>query len=175
MATTSTYAPTKGATATLTISPEGIATSSGLTAGVESNAFTLSATDYEIHGNWTAGTTPTAGTVVQVWAVFPITDDAAGSVTWPDVFDGTASAETVTSAGVLQGFGALIATINVDAATSNVTYPFRCASLAAFCGGRIKMSKCVFFITQASGATSNATAGNFKLYATAITDIWTTV
>lgn len=174
MATTSTYAPTKGATATLTIAPENIATSSGFTAGVESDAFTLSATDYEIHGLWTCGTTPTVNTQCQVWAIFPITDNAAGSVTWPDVFDGTASAETATSAGVLQSVGALIATMAVDSTTSSRGYNFRCPSLAFFCGGRIKMSKCVFFITHNTGVNSHVTAGNFKLYATAITDIWTT-
>lgn len=171
---TSTYAPTKGATATLTISPENVASSAGLVAGVESNAFTTDKTDYEITGLWTSGTTPTANTRAELWAIFPVTDDAAGSVTWPDVFDGTASAETVTSAGVLQSFGVLACAINVDSNTSNRAYPFRVPSLAALCGGRIKMSQVVFFLTHNTGVNSNSTAGNFKLYATAITDVVTT-
>lgn len=174
MATTTTYAPTKGATATLTISPENVASSSTFVAGVESAAVTLSATDYELTGLWTSGTTPTANTQVQVWAIFPVTDDGAGTYTWPDVFDGTASAETATSAGVLQSFGELLAVINVDSNTSNRAYHFRAPSLAAACGGRIKMGACVFFITHNTGVNSNTTAGNFKLYATAITDVWTT-
>lgn len=175
MASTSTYAPTKGATATLTIAPQNIATSSTFVAGVESDAFSTTATDYEITGTWMSGTTPTANTQVQLYAVFPVTDDAAGSVTWPDVFDGTSSAETATSVGVLLSFAVLIATVFVDTNTSARAYPFRCASLAYACGGRIKMSKCVFFLTHNTGVNSDTTAGNFKLYATAITDVFTTV
>lgn len=171
---TSTYAPTKGATATLTISPQNVASSSGFTAGVESDAFTTDKSDYEIHGTWRCGTTPTINTQVLIYAIFPLTDDAAGSVTWPDVFDGTASAETATSAGVLQGFAALLAAINIDSTTSARDYPWRCPSLAAACGGRIKMSKAVLFITHNSGVNSDTTAGNFKAYATPITDVWTT-
>lgn len=171
---TSTYTPTKGASTTITISPENIASSSGFTAGVESNSIACSAySDIMISGLWTAGTTPTINTQVQAWIVWPRSDNQAGTIVWPDVFDGTGSAETATSAGVLQSFGVLLGVINIDATTSNRPYDFGPKSLASFFGGRLPFSSFALFVTHNSGANSNSTGGNHAWYYTPITDVWT--
>jgi hypothetical protein len=149
---------------TITIHPEGVATSSTFVAGVESDAVTNITNldlDHQITGVWRAGTTPTANTQVQIWIVAPISDNLAGTVTWPDVFDGTNSAETVTSAGVLQGFGRLGAVLNIDSNTSSRDYAYGPFSVAALYGGFMP-TQYVVFITNGSGATSDATAGNFN-------------
>ena len=151
-------------TATITISPENIATSATFVAGVESNAIsnvTNLDLDNLISGTWTSGTTPTANTQVQIWVVPAQTDNLSGTVTWPDVFDGTASAETVTSAGILQGCGRLGAVLNVDSNTSNRLYTCAFFSVAALFGGTLP-SNYVLFVTQGSGATSNSTSGNHQ-------------
>jgi hypothetical protein len=146
---------------TITINPQGVATT--FVAGVESDAVTNITNldlDHQISGVWRAGTTPTANTQVQIWIVAPISDNLAGTVTWPDVFDGTNSAETVTSAGVLQGFGRLGAVLSVDSNTTGRDYAYGPFSVAALYGGFMP-TQYVVFITQGSGATSDATAGNF--------------
>lgn len=150
-------------TVTITISPQSVASSSSFVAGVESDSISNVSNldvDHKISGTWTAGTTPTINTQVQVWIVACLSDDLASSVTWPDVFDGTGSAETVQSAGTLQGMAKLGATLNVDATTSNLTYPCAKFSVAALFGG-IMPTRYVVFITHNTGATSNATGGNF--------------
>src|SRR5215831_17971390 len=104
-------------TVTITINPENVATSSTFVAGVESDAvsnITNLDVDHLITGTWTCGTTPTVNTQVQIWVVAPMQDNLGGTVAWPDVFDGTHSAETVTSAGILQGCARLAGVLNVD-------------------------------------------------------------
>ena len=155
------------ASSTITISPENVATSSTLVAGVESNTIdntTNLDTDILISGLWTSGTTPTANTQVLVYVV-AARDDAP---TWPDVFDGTASAETITSVGVGAGFMKVGAVINVDTNTSNRAYDVAPFSVAQLFGG-ILPPKFVLFITQASGSTSNTTSGNHVWKATGVT------
>jgi len=147
---------------TITVSPENAASSSTFVAGVESTAIVNTTNldlDHQVAGFWTAGTTPTVNTQVQIWVVAPYSDDIAGSAAWPDVFDGTSSAETVTSAGVLQGLGRLAAILNVDATTSNRNYYCAPFSVAALFGGFLP-SQYVLFITHNTGVNSNTTAGN---------------
>lgn len=148
--------------ATITISPHNVATSSTFVAGVESDSISNVSNldlDHQVSGTWTCGTTPTINTQVQIWVVPCISDDLASSQTWPDVFDGTASAETVTSAGILQGLGRLGATLLVDATTSDRTYYCAPFSVAALFGGFLP-SRYVLYIAHNSGVTSNTTAGN---------------
>lgn len=154
------------ASATITISPENVASSSGFTAGVESEVQDNTSNkdvDVLVAGLWTCGTTPTANTQVLIY-VGAIRDDAPA---YPDVFDGTASAETLTSAGVGQGFLRLGAVINVDAATSNVGYPVGPFSVASLFGG-VMPNKWFLFITHNTAANSNTTAGNHVWKATGI-------
>lgn len=149
---------------TITISPENVASSSTFVAGVESGAISNISNldvDHLISGKWTTntGTNVTANTQVQIWVVAPISDDLSSTVVWPDVFDGTSSAETVTSAGVLQSCGRLAAVLNVDAVTQSVAYPCAPFSVAALFGG-VLPPRYVIFITHNTGQVSNTTAGN---------------
>ncbi len=148
---------------TIGISPQSIASSSTFVAGVESDSISNVSNldlDHQVSGTWTAGTSPAANTQVQIWVVACISDDLGATVTWPDVFDGTASAETATSAGILQSCGRLGAVLNVDTTTTDRIYYAAPFSVAALFGGYLP-SRYVIFITQNTGATSNATAGNF--------------
>ena len=92
------------ASTTITIAPENVASSVTFVAGVESavydNASSNKDVDVLISGTWTVGTTPTINTQCNIY-VFAIRDDAPF---YPDVMDGTSSAETITSVGVGAGF-----------------------------------------------------------------------
>jgi hypothetical protein len=109
--------------------------------------------DREIQGNVTVGTSPTAATEIRIYAVA-----SYDGSTWPDVFDGTASAETVTSEGVRDGFAKLAAVMRVDATTSNRVYPFF-FSLAQVFGGVVP-KKVAIFVAHNTGVNLNATGGN---------------
>lgn len=146
------------ASSTITVSPENVASSATFVAGVESGVYdntTNKDVDVLISGVWTCGTTPTANTQVQIY-VIAVRDDTP---TYPDVFDGTSSAETATSAGVLSGFAKLGAILNVDSTTSNRAYDCGPFSVASLFGG-VMPSKFVLFITHNTGVNSNTTAGN---------------
>lgn len=148
------------ADAQLTISLASLASSSGLTAGREGTSYDASTTkepDALVSGKITTGTTPTAGKTIEVWVVVPLND----TPTWPDVFDGTDSAETVTSRNVLFGCGALGAVISVDS-TSDRTYPIRPFSVAQLFGGIMPKAFTVFVVHDTVAAL-NATAGNHEI------------
>lgn len=154
------------ASTTITIAPQNVATSSNWTAGVESNVYdntTNKDVDVLIAGLWTSGTTPTTDTQVRVY-VWAVRDDAP---TYPDVMDGTSSAETVTSAGVGRGFLRLAATADVDSTTSTRGYPIGPFSVAELFG--VLPSKFGLFIAHNTGVNSDSTAGNHVWKATGIT------
>lgn len=155
------------ASSTITIAPENVATSSTLTAGVESGVYDNTSNkdaDVLIAGTWTAGTSPTSGTQVLVY-VIAVRDDAPF---YPDVFDGTSSAETATSAGVLAGSAKLGGVLTVDSTTSNRVYDCAPFSVAQLFGGAMP-SKFVLFVTHNTGVNSNSTAGNHVWKATGVT------
>ena len=146
-----------GSSTTITIAPENVATSSTFVAGVESSVIDNSSNNFVdalVGGTWTSGTTPTSGTQVLIY-VFSVRDDTP---TYPDVMDGTSSAETLTSAGVGAGFLKLAAVITVDSATSNRPYDVL-FSVASLFGGVMPL-KWGIFITHNTGVNSNSTAGN---------------
>lgn len=160
MSTVKTLYP--AAPTTITVAPENVASSSTFVAGVESDVISNVSNldlDHLISGKWTSGTTPTANTQVQVWVVPTRTDDLAGSRTYHDVFDGTGSAETATSAGVLQGIARLAAVLNVDSNTTAREYGCAAFSVAALFGGVLPPSYSLF-ITHNTGVNSNSTSGN---------------
>ena len=133
-----------------------LATSSDWTAGYEwfviDNSSEL-ALDYEVEGGITVGTTPTSGTQIRIYVVA-----SYNASTWPDVFDGTPSAETVTSAGVRDGFTTLARVLSVDSTTSNRTYYFRFPLRSLFGGTQPK--GVAVFVTHNTGVNLNSTAGN---------------
>jgi hypothetical protein len=147
--------PIKAASATsttVTIALASLASNSGLTTGVESDAVDNTTNlylDYLIAGKITTGTSPTA-----------ISDDT----TWPDVFDGTGSAETVTSSDIKNSICKPVAVMTTDA-TSNRAYPFGPVSVANLFGSTLP-SKFVVFVTHSTVAALNATGANHAIYLT---------
>lgn len=140
-----------------------LASSASWVAGYESDVLdntTNAYLDYLISGKITTGTTPTTG-VIEVWAI-GILDDT----NYPDVFDGTTGAETVTSRDILYAHGKLVASIATNT-TSDQAYPFGPVSLASLFGGLVP-KKVVFFTTHSTVAALNATAGNHKLWQTGV-------
>lgn len=147
----------------LTFGVGSLASSSGLLAGYETSPIDNTSNlflDYILRGKVTVGTTPTVNTVIEIWA-FGAMDDTP---TWPDVFDGTASAETITSAGIKNGLLKLVAVLQVDATTSDRTYPFGGISLRSIFGGTVP-DHVGFFVTHNTGVNLNSTAGNHNLAA----------
>ncbi len=121
-------------------------------AGAESDAVDNTSnlyTDYLLSGKFTA-----AGSNNQVGYIYVYVIGMLDDSTWPDVFDGTDSAETVTSANVLAGFGKLAAAIAADNAASRV-YHFGPVSVAALFG-RSMPRKFAVFVTHSAQTTTNA-------------------
>lgn len=149
----------------ITISLASVASSSSRTAGRESSVITNQSNldvDHILSGKIRVGTSPTANTFIDVWVV-PLLSLISATVAWPDVFDGTDSAETATSAGILQGLGQLAKSILVDATTSDRDYYFGGVSVAALFGGNMP-SDYVVFVTHNTGVNLNATGGNHTLF-----------
>jgi hypothetical protein len=112
--------------------------------------------DVRHSGKIRVGTTPTANTEIRIYLVAS-NDDS----TWPDVFDGTPSAETVTSEGVRDGFAKLVAVLRVDATTSDRDYPYEFKASDAF--GDALPAAYVVFVTHNCVAALNAT-GSTQTY-----------
>lgn len=147
------------ASASLTNALEALASSSTWLAGYESATYDNTTNkDLDV---WLSGfvtnhqsSAVTANTRIEVNCVTEIADG-----TWPDVFDGTTSAETVTSQGVKDGICVPVVMLNVDATTANRVYPYTKRSIAALYGG-LMPGKFVLFTTQNTGqALHNTTAG----------------
>lgn len=152
------------ASSALTITLASLATSATLVAGRESTAVDNTSnkyTDYLLAGKVTTGTSPTASRYIEVWVV-ALMEDA----TYPDVFDGTDSAETVTSRDALAGYGRLAAVLPTDS-TSDRTYFFGPASVASLFGGSCP-KKFVVFVTHSTGVNLNSTGGNQALHVTPV-------
>lgn len=122
--------------------------------------------DHQLSGVIEVGTTPTINTYIQIWAFAPLSYISA-SFTWPDVMDGTASAETWTSAGIRDGAAVILKTILVDATTSNRNYYFGGISIAAVFGGFLPIGYGVF-VTHNTGVNLNSTDGNHQINYTRI-------
>jgi hypothetical protein len=143
----------------LTITLASLGSDTNLLTGRESATIDNSSNlylDYLISGKITAGTSPTAARSIEVWAV-----GSWDGTNWPDVFDGTESAETITSADIKASvcrFVAAMATAN----TSDRTYHFGPVSLAAAFGGTLP-PKFVLFVTHSTGVNLNSTADNHKI------------
>jgi hypothetical protein len=145
------------ASATITIAPENVASSSDFTAGVESAVVSNVSDKYVdvlVSGFWTSGTTPTVNTTVAVYA-YSVQDDAP---TYQDVFDGTSSAETVTG-GNINSVVRLLGALSVTTNTSNRAYHLAPSSVAQAFGG-VMPQRWGLFIAHNTGVNSNSTAGN---------------
>lgn len=117
--------------------------------------------DYLLAGKVTTGGTATDGTRIQI-CVVAILDDS----TWPDVFDGTASAETVTSVNIKNMICRVASDITISSVTAQA-YPFGPVSVAALFGGSLP-KKFVVFVTHNTGGNLDSTAGNHAVYVTPV-------
>lgn len=148
-----------GTAADATITLASLASDTNLLAGRESaeivNTSTL-ALDYLVSGKITAGTSPTAARSIEVWVV-----GSWDGTTWPDVFDGTDSAETITSADIKASVCRLLSAM-ATANTSDRTYHFGPVSVAAAFGGVVP-PKFVLFVVHNTGVNLNSTAGNHQI------------
>lgn len=165
MADFKTKYPATSSTA-LTISLASLASgSSGVfTAGQESTAVdNYSSTndlDALLSGMITTGTSPTASRSINVY-VYANISSSSGTPTYPDVLDGTDSAETFTSANVMNSAVKLAASITSDN-TSNRAYYFGPISIAALFGGSMPKFWGVF-VAHDTAVALNSTAGNHVL------------
>jgi len=143
----------------LTITLASLASDTSLLTGRESATLDNSSNlylDYLISGKITTGTSPTASRSIEVWAV-----GSWDGTNWPDVFDGTESAETITSADIKASVCKFVAAM-ATSSTSNVTYHFGPVSLAAAFGG-VFPPKIVLFVTHSTAVALNSTAGNHQI------------
>jgi hypothetical protein len=147
-----------GSTTTITAALASLASDTNLLAGLESAIVDNTSDGFEdiiLSGKVTTGTSPTATRSIEVWAV------AWDSSAWPDVFDGTSSAETITSADIKASLCKPVAIMPTNN-TSDRTYSFTGVSAKQVFGG-VLPSKFVLFATHNTGVALNATAGNHEL------------
>jgi hypothetical protein len=142
-----------------TITLASLASDTNLLAGRESTALDNSSNlylDYLVSGKITTGTSPTTARSIQVFAV-----GSWDGTTWPDVFDGTDSTETITSANHKNSICRFIAEMATDA-TSDRVYHFGPVSLASAFGGVMPV-KVVFFVVHNTAVNLNSTSGNHQI------------
>jgi hypothetical protein len=154
---------TYGSSSNLTITLASLATDASLLVGRESSEVdntTNRYVDYLLSGKITTGTSPTASKFIEVHVV-GLMDDS----TYPSVFDGTDSAETVTAA-VKSGVCRQAASIDTTN-TSDVTYYFGPVSVASLFGG-VMPKKFVVFVTHNTGVNLNSTGGNHQITVTPV-------
>lgn len=145
--------------ATITITLASTATSATRVAGAESTAVdngTNLFVDALVSGKITTGTTPTVSKQIDIW-IYAAHDETP---TYPDVFDGTDSAETIGSENLRNAMLKLATTIVVDN-TSDRTYWVAPFSVAALYGG-ILPRRWGLFIAHDTAANLNATGSNHE-------------
>lgn len=155
--TTPTVQPVYASPTALTNAIQSLASSGTFVAGYESDLIDNTTTKYGdviVSGKVTVGTSPTTGTQILIYIVPAI--DPSGT-TWPDVFDGTTSAETVTSAGVARGYSTLAKILDVDSTTSDRAYAYS-FSIRNVLG--YMPQKCVLFTTHNTAVNLNSTGSN---------------
>lgn len=145
----------------LTITLASLATDSNLLTGRESTVVDNTTNlylDYLVSGKITTGTSPTNAKTIEVWAYASMNDTPL----YPDVFDGTDSAETITNTDIKNVALRLIAVMPTTS-TSNVSYYFPPTSIAQLYGQMPK--KWGVFVTHNTGVNLNATSSNHVISA----------
>ena len=117
--------------------------------------------DHLVSGLITAGTSPTVGTTIEVWA-YAYRTIASGTPTYPDSITGTDANKTMTSANVKNAALRLVAVITVDN-TSNRGYEFPPTSIAGLYGGSMPPFYGLFIVHN-TGVALNSTGGNHILH-----------
>ena len=153
------YPASNADTTSLTITLASLATSSTLLAGRESTAVdnrTNLDLDHLLSGKITTGTSPTVGTQIEVWVYAPISI-SGGTPVYPDVMDGTDSAETVTSDNV-KNFSMRRAWYTLVDNTSDRTYCMPPTSIASLFGAMPPLWG--IFVTHSTAVNLNSTSSN---------------
>lgn len=131
----------------------GIASSSTWVAGWESGAIDNSTnlyTDYIINAAIVVESAGLSAGEIRMYLVAELED-----ASWPDVFDGTESTETITDTEIRDAICRLAAFTQTDT-TASRTYYLNCPSVAAVFNGTVPR-KFVIFITQSTGTTLETT------------------
>ncbi len=118
---------------------DSLASSSTLIAGAECSSIDNSSNadlDHLLSGFFKVNNSsnPTINTFIEVWVIKPISI-ASGTPTWPDVFDGTDSAETWTTLMMKFGYAKLAASLLVDSTSTGLVYGFGGKSIKSLFGG----------------------------------------
>ncbi len=154
-----------GASAAYTWTLTGLATDASLLAGRESTWVSNASNKYIdelIAGFITTGTSPTAAKQIEVYAIGSLNDTPL----YPDVFDGTDSAETITSADIKSAICKLLALLTTSN-TSDRTYPFGPAGIRQLFGDGLPTTHGLFG-THNTAVNLNATAANHAAYHTPV-------
>ena len=139
---------------------DGISSSSTWVAGWESAAIDNSSnlyTDYIINAVLQAESSGLSNGEIRMYLVAEMDDS-----TWPDVFDGTESTETVTDVNVRDAICRLAASTATDTTASQFYY-LQCPSVASVFGGTVPR-KFVVFITQSTGTALETTGDPNQVY-----------
>lgn len=143
-----------GATVTPTLTLASLAASSTLLAGRESSAIdngaATKALDYLVAGNFRAGAANNQAGRIILGAVAARDD----SPTWPDVFDGTDSTETISKQGIFDAIVRILADIAADNTASQTWYAAK-ASLITCMGLTVPPDQFVFFVAQSIQTGTN--------------------
>lgn len=139
----------------LTITLASLASDTSLLAGRSSAVIDNTTNLYEdiaVSGHIKAGTSPTAGNSIYLYAV-GIEDDTP---TWPDTFNSAPgdAAVTLTSSNIRDAVLAFVWSVPVTA-TSNVVYPVRKTSLASCFGGYLP-KKMMLWVVHNTAVNLNA-------------------
>lgn len=154
-----------GTSSALTEGIESLASDTNMLAGWETTAVDNTSNlylDYLLGGKITTGTSPTADREIRVYVYGSIND----TPTYPDVLDGTSSAETLTNSSIRDAglkLAAVIATNN----SSNITYWFGPISVASLFGGVMPKYFGVFVVHN-TGVNLNATGTNHVIDVTPV-------
>ena len=142
------------ASANLTVTNlAGLASSATWVAGWESDLIDNSTNlyeDYSIDAKITVESASLVAGEIRLYLVKMLDDS-----TWPDVFDGTESAETITDTEIRDAI-TLLGTMSITDTTASRVYYLTCPSVAAVFGGNLP-HKFVIFITQSTGTTLETT------------------
>ena len=145
------------ASAAYTITLTGLATDASLLTGREGTALSNASNKYLdiiFTGRITTGTSPTAAKQIEAHIIGALDD----TPTYPDVFDGTDSAETITSADIKASI-CRQAGFTTTSNTSDRSYDFAPQGIACLFGGILPVAH-VPFVTHNTGQNLNATAAN---------------
>lgn len=143
----------------ISITLASLGSDTNLLAGQESSAVDNTVNgyrDYWVSGKVTTGTSPTASRSIEIWAI-----GSVDGTLWPDVFDGTNSAETISLSSVKASVCRFVANM-ATTSTSDEDYHFGPVLMSSVFGGDIP-AKFVLFVTHNTGVNLNATSGNHQI------------